>query len=75
MAERRATLSRGKATRSTRCRCNEDMEDKLDKVEVAITKAEPTTEGHTKEALEKIKDAVAEGRQPYHPQTETAQTG
>ena len=41
-------------------RFNEDVEEKLDEAEVAVAKAEPTAEGHTKEALGKIQEASAE---------------
>ena len=44
-------------------RFNEEVADKLEEAGAVVDKVEPAAEGRTKVALEKIKDALAEGRQ------------
>ena len=44
-------------------RFNEEVADKLEEAGVVVDKVEPAAEGRMKVALEKIKDALAEGRQ------------
>ena len=76
-AERRATLSRGKPTRSSTVLMKTQRISWMRQSRAAVAKTKPTEEGRTKEALEKIKpEALTEGRhQSNRQQAKAAQTG